>query len=701
MRFAVDMGGTFTDLLVDDGERLHLFKSPTTPDSPLEGILATLDLAADALGKTRRQLLGDGGEFIHATTRALNAALTGRTGKTAFLTTAGHPDILLFREGGRREPFNHTRPYPSPYVPRALTFEVPERIGWDGSVVTPLDEPAVAEIAAELRRLEIEAVAVCLLWSIANATHEERVGELLAESLPGIPVTLSHRLNPSIREYRRASSACIDASLKPVMSNYLGDLGNALREEGFGGRLLMVTSAGGVLDADAVALEPIHALGSGPAVAPVAGRAYARLEATAENVIVADTGGTSYDVSLVRNGRIPWTREHWLGEPQVGHITGFPAVDVKSIGAGGGSIAWVDDGGLLHVGPRSAGSSPGPACYGRGGTEPTITDAALVLGFIDPDYFLGGSMRLDAATAEAALDLKVGSLLGLELQEAAAAVLQVATEHMIRAIEEVTLYQGIDPRTAVLVGGGGAAGLNSVVIGRRLGCAKVLVPEVGAALSAAGALLCDLSADFAASLPTTTEAFDFDAVNGVLADLRERCARFARRSGTDSPAVELSAEARYPHQVWELELPLHAERFASAADVEQLRADFHALHREVFAIDDPGSAVEIVGWRARVRCVLASADPKPLTADGVSHTLPDRRTVYFPGVGEVSARVVGFESLAADESIEGPAIVESPVTTVVIDPGAVATRTRAGSLAIEFAANAGAGAPALAGSVAE
>lgn len=688
MRFAVDMGGTFTDLVLDDGEHFHLFKSPTTPEAPLEGIMATLDLAAGSRGTTRPELLRQGTHFIHATTRALNAALTGTTGKTAFLTTAGHPDILLFREGGRREPFNHTRPYPPPYVPRALTFQVPERIGWDGAVVEPLDESAVAEIAGRLRKARVEAVAVCLLWSIANPEHEERVGAILAEQLPDVPVTLSHRLNPSIREYRRASSACIDASLKPVMSTYLGDLSRELQSEGFGGRLLMVTSAGGVLDADAVAAEPIHALGSGPAVAPVAGRAYARIDADAENVIVADTGGTSYDVSLVRNGRIPSTREHWLGEEQVGHITGFPAVDVKSIGAGGGSIAWVDDGGLLHVGPQSAGSSPGPACYGRGGTQPTVTDAAVVLGFIDPGYFLGGSMPLDASAAEESIERAVATPLGLELQEAAAAVIQVATEHMIRAIEEVTLYQGIDPRTAVLVGGGGAAGLNSVAIGRRLGCAKVIVPEVGAALSAAGALLCELSADFAAALPASTSDFDFEAVNGVLAGLRERCARFAEGSGADNARVELSAEARYPHQVWELELPLRGERLDSPTDVDQLRADFHALHREVFAIADPESAVEIVGWRARVRCRLAPPTPKLLAAEAQPHALPDSRTIHFPGFGERSARIVAFDAIGPEETVEGPAIVESPVTTVVIDPGATASRTAGGSLVVDLASEA-------------
>src|SRR5581483_7888409 len=470
MRFAVDTGGTFTDLVVEDDDGvLHLFKSPTRPDDPVRGVLDVLDVAAGELGD---DLLARGAVFVHATTRAINAVLTGTTARTAFLTTGGHPDVLLFREGGRTDPFNFTRPYPQPYLPRSLTFEVPERIDAEGEVVEPLDEEAVVSICSRLRELGVEAVGVCLLWSIANPAHEQRVGELLEEHLPGVPYTLSHRLNPSIREYRRASSTCIDASLKPVMSEYLRSLEGRLRDAGFAGRVLMVTSAGGVLDAAAVAEAPIHSLGSGPAMAPVAG-----------------PGRTSYDVSLVRRGRIPWTRETWLGEPFFGHMTGFPSVDVKSIGAGGGSIGWVDEGGLLHVGPESAGSAPGPACYGRGGVRPTVTDAALALGYLDPDYFLGGAMRLDAAAASAALREHVAEPLGLSVEDAAAAMLRVATELMVRAIEEITLHQGIDPRSAVLVGGGGAAGLNSVAIARRLGCPQLIVPAVGPALSAAGALI--------------------------------------------------------------------------------------------------------------------------------------------------------------------------------------------------------------------
>jgi N-methylhydantoinase A len=685
LRMAVDTGGTFTDLVIEGLDGLRSYKSPTTPDDPIRGVLDVVELAAADLDVAPDQLLGRTELFIHGTTRAINAILTGHVARTAFLTTRGHPDILLFREGGRVHPFDFTREYPPAYVPRALTFEVPERVGAAGEVVTPLDEPATVAVIGRLRALEVEAVAVCLLWSIANAAHELRLGELLAEHLPGVPFTLSHQLNPSLREYRRASSTAIDASLKPVMTEYLAGLESRLRAAGFGGRVLMVTSNGGVLDASAVAAAPIHAIGSGPAMAPVAGRHYAQLDAGTDTAVVADTGGTSYDVSLVRRGRIPWTRQTWLGEIYMGHMTGFPSVDVKSIGAGGGSIAWVDHGGLLRVGPDSAGADPGPACYGRGGTRPTVTDACVVLGYVDPGYFLGGAMTLDATAAEAAIVRDVGAPLGLEPADAAAAVMRLATEHMVRAIEEITLNQGIDPRGAVLVGGGGAAGLNAVAIARRLGSPRVLIPAVGAVLSAAGALMSELTADFAATLRTSSAAFDGDAANRVLDGLHARCLEFLDGPGRDaaSSAIEFSVEARYPHQIWELEVPLAAGHFDGPDDVECLRRDFHDVHEELFAIRDPDSAIETVAWRARVRCRLREL-PTQVVAPGRARSGRGARTrrAWFPDVGAVDVAVRMLESLQPGEALAGPAIVESPVTTVVIDPGASGELRESGTLVI-------------------
>ena len=684
MRIAVDTGGTFTDLIVEDEHgRRHVYKSATTPDDPSVGIFHGLRDAALEHGVSLEALLGSTTTFIHATTRAINAVLTGTTARTAFLATRGHRDILVFREGGRIEIFNFCVEYPDPYVPRSLTFEVPERIAHDGSIVEPLDETALLETLAELGTLQIESVAVCLLWSTVNPVHENRIGVLLEEHLPGLPFTLSHRLNPTLREYRRASSTCIDASLKPLMSRYLNSLMEGLAEAGFTGRFFMVTSQGGVKDGGFVAGAPIHAINSGPAMAPVGGRHFAQTECSSDTAIIADAGGTSFDVSLVRDGRIPLTRETWLGETYRGHMTGFPSIDVRSIGAGGGSVAWVDDGGMLHVGPESAGADPGPACYENGGERATVTDAALVTGLLDPDFFLGGRMRLDSRSARGAIERDVAVPLGLDIEPAALAILDVVTENMVQAIESITIHQGVDPRSAVLVAGGGAAGLNAVAMARRLGCPRIVVPAVGAVLSAAGALMADLADDYSATLATTSALFDRDAVNTVLADLEARSEAFIRDSGAEGLSHEVAffAEARYSHQVWDIEVPLRKPRFEIGDDLDALVSDFHDAHESIFAVRDPESDIEFIHWHARVRCKLHAEDRSEV--EFPRDRTPQHRQVLFAGHGATDTQVIEFGSLGTGDIIEGPAIVESPFTSVVIDPGVAFRRGLLGSLLIE------------------
>jgi len=685
-RLSIDTGGTFTDLIVEDPTgQLTFFKSPTTPSNPVQGVLDVLQVAADGHGLSRAEFLAGSSTLLHGTTRALNAVLSGKTARTAFLTTEGHPDVLLYREGGRSDPFNFTREFPAPYVPRSLTWEVPGRIGAGGEVVRELDEARVIEIAREIAGRDVAAVAVCLLWSPINPMHERRVGELLAEHLPGVPVTLSHALTPMLREYRRASAASMDASLKPLMSDYLGRLEGELRGAGFAGRLLIVTSNGGVLDAAAVSAAPILAINSGPSMAPVAGLHFARRHANSTTAVVADTGGTSYDVSLVRGGQIPRTRETWLGDRPYGHMTGFPSVDITSIGAGGGSIAWVDDGGLLKIGPESAGADPGPACYARGGLRPTLTDACLVLGFIDPAYFLGGRMQLDEAASRAAIEREVGVPLGLGTDEAAYAVLELATEKMAHAIEDVTVCHGVDPASAVLVAGGGAAGLNSVKIASRLGMSRILFPYTGAVLSAAGALLADLTASFSAPAVTSSANFDFATVKARLAELRDRCTEFSQGPGAGavSTTVTCSVEARYERQVWELEIELPVESFRDQSDVELLVQRFHQEHQTVFAVADRGAGIEMLSWNARVSCRLhsgtAEAAPRRVVAGGRAAV---RRPVCFGAGQRLEAQVLSIDGLGTGERIVGPAIVESGFTTVVIEPAAVAELLGDGSLLV-------------------
>jgi len=687
MRFAIDTGGTFTDLIVEDNQgSLFAYKTPTTPHDPVSGILDVLELAALDRGMSRERLLAQGTLLVHATTRGINSVLTGTTGKTAFLTTQGHPDILLFREAGRTDPFDHSREFPAPYVSRSLTSEVPERIDAEGRVVLPLDEAAVLAIIHKLATEHVEAVGVCFLWSIINPVHELRVGELLSQHLPGVPFTLSHKINPTLREYRRASSTCIDASLKPVMADYLRDFSHRLQAAGYGGRILMMSSEGGALDVESAAEAPIHTLKSGPALPPVAGQFYAAVDADAEDVIVADAGGTSYDVSLVRSGRISWTRETWLGVPYFGHMTGFPSVDVRSIGAGGGSIAWVDEGGLLHVGPQSAGAEPGPACYQRGGIEPTVTDAGLVLGYLDPEYFLGGRIVLDVNAAQEALERQVSQKLGIGLHRSAAAVVRIMTENMVLAIEEITIRQGIDPRKTVLIAGGGAAGLNAVGIARRLGCRGVIIPQVAPVLSCAGALLSNLTADFASVYPASSLQWDAVGVNQVLEGLQRRCAEFIAGPGEGSfdSGIEFLVEAHYPDQVWDLAVPLRVARFTSLAEVEQLRQDFHALHQRTFATCQEEAPIEMTVWRARAWCSMRTAAPA-YHAPRRTQKAGDRyRRVCFADGAEdfVDAQVRPFDEVLPGDRVTGPAIIQSPLTTVVIDPGAVVECTPTGSLLI-------------------
>lgn len=684
-RVSSDTGGTFTDLVVEDNAgEVRMFKSPTVASDPAAGLLNALDLAARSHGLARAALLASTDLMVHGTTHAINAIITGATARTAFLTTQGHPDILTLREGGRVDPFDHQTAFPEPYVPRHLTYEIPGRVNWAGEITRPLDDARVVEVIRWLADKRVEAVAVCLLWSVSNPAHEERVGALLGEHLPGVPFTLSHALNPTIREYRRASSTCIDASLKPVMSAYLGGLQLRLGEAGFAGKLMVVTSQGAMVDADEVARAPIKAINSGPAMAPVAGIHYTRGVATSADVIVADTGGTTYDVSLVRAGEIPFTREAWIGRPHLGHMTGFPSVDVKSVGAGGGSIAWVDEGGILRVGPRSAGASPGPAFYGVQRTMATVSDAALVLGYLDPAFFLGGAIALDREASVQVLTDRVAEPLALSLEEAAAAVIDVATENMVQAIVDISVDQGLDPANAVLIGGGGAAGLNSIYIARRLGCHTLLIPELGAALSAAGGLLSEIGAEYRRATFLRSEAFDGEAARALVGELRDSAAAFARSAGvaTDDLSLRFSVEARYPRQAWEIQVPLR-DPALSPAGLEALVRDFHDAHLRIYAVNDPDSAIEVIGLAVRVsagarRSPLGQVRwPEAARADG-------QRTIYLLGEGERSATVHRFESMPREETFRGPAVVESPFTSVVLDSASAFRITRDGSLHVDL-----------------
>lgn len=678
-RIAVDTGGTFSDVVIadEDGGGLWVGKSATTPARVFEGISAALRFGAAERGRSLESLLGETSVFIYGTTHATNAIVTSSTARTAFLTTAGHPDTLVLREGGKLNPFDFRHPYPAPYVPKRLTFEVPERIDSEGNVTLALDEDAVRVVLSRVRELKVSAVAVCLLWSIVNPLHEERVGELLEEELPGVPFTLSHRLNPIIREYRRASSTAIDASLKPLMQGHLDEMAADLRQAGFAGEVLVGTSFGGVLGVEDVAARPIYSVNSAPAMAPVAGRVYAPGE---RNVIVCDMGGTSFDVSLVRDGYIKFTRETWLGGQFTGHMTGLSAVDIKNIGAGGGSIAWIDAGGLLRVGPQSAGAQPGPACYQAGGTQPTVTDAAVVLGYIDPDYFLGGRMRLSAEAAREAVAAHVAEPLGLDVESAAHAVLTIANEHMVGAIRDITINEGFDPRGSLVVAGGGAGGMTIGRIAEELGCDRVLVPRTAGTLSACGGLFSDVVTEFSISQRVDTNRFDYESVNRGLARLAAQIEEFFVRLGTPAErrSIEYFVEARYPYQVWELEVPLGTARFDSPADVEQMVEGFHRVHERVFAVSEPGQHIECIYWKGRATARLPKPGLARAARDDPGAPQPvSVRHAWF-GAGALETPCFRAESLSAGDRLPGPALILEPTTTVVVYPDWVATVTATG-----------------------
>lgn len=686
---SVDTGGTFTDVVVADAEgSITLAKALTTKDRAFRSIQQALDEISVRLGITTTELLARTSRFNYGTTRSTNAVVEGTAARTALFTTAGFPDILLLREGGKPDPFQ-SLPYGRPYVPRHLTFEVDERMDSDGSIYRVLDEDSVRQAIEQALSQGAEAVAVCLLWSVANPAHELRVGELLAEHAPGIPVTLSHQLNPMIREYRRASASSLDASLKPLMQEFFWHLEEDLQDAGFTGNLFISTSYGGSWRVPEIIEKPIYSIGSGPSMAPVAAVHYANTDlpggATGNDLLVADTGGTTFDVGLVRGGEIQQTGETWLGGRWVGYITGTRAVDIKSIGAGGGSIAWIDSGGLLQVGPRSAGSSPGPACYGLGGTQPTVTDAALILGYLSADNFLGGRLRINVEKARAAYSQLADSL-DMSVEQAANAALTIAADNIVTAIRETTIAQGVDPREVTIVAGGGASGMNIGRIAAELGTKRVLLPKTAGAMSACGALYSDVISEYSTVSYNETARLDAESADAALKTVRARAGEFLGSLGTSlakEQQIDFLVEARYPQQAWELTVALTQERLTKA-DIPALEQAFHDMHERVFGVHEPGQSLELIAWTARATAVLEK--PQAVAdADGRDSTVTVARTAtaYFGEGGWVDTTFHRGERLPLGAVVHGPAVIQEPTTTIVVYPGQLVHVTANGNYLLE------------------
>jgi N-methylhydantoinase A/oxoprolinase/acetone carboxylase beta subunit len=655
VRIAVDIGGTFTDLQILDARqgRVAAWKTPTTPADPSEGLLRGVREAADRFGFA----LAEVGLLMHGTTIATNAVLERRLARGVLLTTAGFEDVLEITRHVRRDIYG-LAPDPFPcLIERDRRFGVPERMRADGSVETPLGD--LAPVLARLRAAEPEAVAIGLLHAYANPAHERALRAAVEAALPGVPVCLSSDISPEIREYERLSTTVLNALLMPVVRRYLDRLEARLGEGGFRPRVFLVQSNGGMCSLRTAAEQPARLLLSGPSGGALAAeRLSSRL--ARPDLVAVDMGGTSFDVSVVQGHRIGLVTQGEVDRLPVR----LPMVEMRTIGAGGGSIAAVDAAGRLTVGPRSAGARPGPVCYGRGGEEPTVTDAHAVLGRIDPDFFLGGAMALDLAAARAAMQARIGEKLGLSVEEAAEGVLRVTNAQLAAAVRLSLFEKGLDPRDFALLSFGGAGGLHATEVAEELGIAEVIFPREPGTLSAYGILFSDLVQDIARSRLLRAEAANQAEIEALLAALRaEGEARLAADGVPEARrAIEIAADLRYHGQAFELLVP-----WPEAPDLEALKARFHAAHRARFSYAAEGEPVEIVTLRASAIGRLekpeeaAPAAPDAPAAPGARRVWQGGEAAEWP--------VWRREALRMTDVIEGPAIVEEAFATHVIARG--------------------------------
>lgn len=673
VRIAVDIGGTFTDLQILDGRSgaVHAWKTPTTPEDPSIGLMAGVREAATRFGFA----LADVGLLLHGTTIATNAVLERKLARGVLLTTAGFEDVLEITRHVRRDLYV-VDPDPFPcLIPRDRRLGVPERMRADGSVETPLDEATMPGLLARLDALGAEAVAVCLLHSYVNPAHERRLAELIAATRPGLPVTLSCEISPEIREYERSSTTVLNALLMPVVKAYLERLERRLGEDGFRPLVLLVQSNGGVCSLRTAAEQPARLLLSGPSGGALAAGRLAQL-LHRPNLVAVDMGGTSFDVSVVQGGRI--------GVVTQGEIAGLPVrlpmVEMRTIGAGGGSIASVDAGGRLTVGPRSAGARPGPVAYGRGGTEPTVTDANLALGRLDPDYFLGGAMRLDSEAARAAIAARVGAPLGLGMEQAAQGILTVTNANLGAAVRLSLFEKGLDPRDFSLLSFGGAGGLHATDVAAEMGIGEVIFPREPGTLSAYGILFSDLVQDLARSRLLRATPESLPIIAALVAELRTEADRRLSKDGVapDARVLEVAADMRYHGQAFELLVPWGDIAVPDTAALNVLTERFHTMHRQRFSYADPQEAVEIVTLRVaaigRLPC-LTAAEPAPIERPA----LKGSRRVFEDGAWR-DIPVWDREALPPEDRITGPAIVEEPFATHWIGRGWTAAVGPSGAL---------------------
>ncbi|MFI4987590.1 MAG: hydantoinase/oxoprolinase family protein [Alphaproteobacteria bacterium] len=658
-RIGIDVGGTFTDVVaIDAGGQAVFAKAATTPADQSEGVMAGLGKLAARLGLAAAELLARSERIVHGTTIATNALLERKGAKVGLLTTAGHRDVLEMREGLKEDRYNLRLPPPEPLVPRDLRLGVRERLKPDGSVLVPLDERSLLSAIARLRRARVEAVAVCYLHAYRDGRHERLTGKLLARELPGVFVSLSSEVLPQIKEYERVCTTVVNAYVGPTVERYLLRLKRRLGEAGYRGPLFIVLSHGGVAPVEEAARLAAGTVLSGPAGGVAGAKRAAALLETGD-LIPFDMGGTSTDISLIAGGEPALTAERSLA----GQRVALRSLDIISIGAGGGSIARVDAGRTLHVGPQSAGADPGPACYGLGGGSATVTDANLVLGYLDAERFLGGQRRLDKAAAARAIG-GIAEALGLAPIAAAAGIYRVVNARMAEGIRLMTVRRGVDPRRSALLSFGGAAGLHAVEVARQLELRRVVVPTMASVLSAWGMLATDLRYEVARTHVGDATRLDSRHLRRMFEGLAAAGTRKLRRWFAGPIRTLFSAEMRYGEQIFEIDVPFDGIDWQSAGLLDAVIERFHRRHEALYTYAIPDQEVVLVNARVAVVGLLpVAAEPERGTVPGKDGALR-RRRIHLGGWQEVP--VYDLEQLAAGQSLAGPAIVEAETTTVLL-----------------------------------
>jgi N-methylhydantoinase A len=662
-RIGVDVGGTYTDLVATDETGRTVFaKSPSTPSDQSIGVMAGLEELARRLNVTRADMLAATDRLVHGTTVATNALLERKGARVALLTTEGHRDVVEMREGLKPDRYDLRSPPPEPLVPREWRFGVHERLRANGEVSIPLDPRSLDDAIAGIKKSGATSVAVCFLHAYINPAHELAAVERLTQALPGIGVSRSSDVLPQIKEYERVSTTIVNAYVEPIVRRYLTNLEARLTEAGFKGSLFVVLSHGGMAPVEEASRLAAGTVLSGPAGGMSGGRRCAELVGIPD-LVPFDMGGTSTDISLISGGQASLSADGMLA----GQRIALRSLDIASIAAGGGSIASVDAGHTLRVGPDSAGSVPGPACYGNGGLAATVTDANVVLGYLDAAAFMGGKRPLDRAASEAAID-RVAVALELSRQEAAAGIYRMINLKMADGIRLMTLRRGVDPRKFALLSFGGAAGLHAAEVARELEIKRIIVPTVASVLSAWGMLTSDLRYEVSRTHCGEGPRITAGEVRALFAELEVQAAG-RLRSWFDGPiAIERSAEMRYGEQIFEIDVSLDGLDWNAENLVDQIEDRFHVKHEELYTYASRGQ--EVVFVNARVAAVGAVAqrgqDTRPASSSGACAPR-GRRQAFFGGWRDVP--VYALDDLKPGHTLNGPAIIEAETTTVLVDTG--------------------------------